>query len=107
MIEDGARAELRQLAERGEPILIWGVGTLTLRLLETGALAGVPIAAFIDSNPKYQGRTLHGAPVIGPGAVRGRAEPILVASWTWQREIVEQIRTGLGLSNPLILLYPV
>jgi SAM-dependent methyltransferase len=106
-IEDGARKKLRELAERGDPILIWGVGTLTLRLLETGALADIPIAAFVDSNPKYQGQKLRETAVIGPDDVRHRSEPILVSSWVWQHEIAHQIRNELRLSNPLIMLYQV
>ncbi len=90
---------------RGRPILVWGTGTHTLRLLATGAFADVEIAGFVDSNPKYQGQQLHGAPVLSPADIPGRSEPVLISSRGFQNEIRDQIRYTLGLTNDLILLY--
>lgn len=87
------------------PLIVWGVGTHTQRLLATSRLASARIVAFVDSNPHYQGKELQGVPVLAPEALRGRSEPILISSRGFQNEIVRQIRTGLGLRNELILLY--
>jgi SAM-dependent methyltransferase len=94
----------RLVADR-TPILVWGVGTHTQRLLATSRLGEADIRAFVDSNTKYQDRQLDGRPIIGPEAVAGRGEPILVSSLTFQSEIAEQIRGRLGYPNELILLY--
>ena len=69
------------------------------------SLGKVNIAAFVDSNPKYQGQHLHGAPILGPDSLAGRTEPILISSYAAQHEIAQQIREKLQLSNELILLY--
>lgn len=100
------RTTLRDSA-RGRPIIVWGAGTHTLRLLATGAFSNIDIAGFVDSNPKYQGQMLQGRPVLSPSEIIGRNEPILISSRGFQAEIRDQIRNSLGLKNDLILLYGV
>ena len=98
--------EMRQSIGRGvngEPIIVWGVGTTTQRLLATGGLDGVNISAFVDSNPKYQGQTLHGAPILSPDSLTLRTEPILICSEVFRLEIEKQIRE-LGLRNQVLTL---
>jgi SAM-dependent methyltransferase len=87
------------------PLLVWGVGTHTQRLLASGGLRDAKIVAFVDSNPHYQGRTLNGIPIISPEAVRRHAEPILVSSRTCQQVIAQQIQVELRLPNELLTLY--
>ena len=89
----------------GQRMIVWGVGAHTLRLLANGGLDPARIAIFVDSNRKYQQRELRGIPVVSPDAVTSRNEPILISSRGFQFEIVNQIRYGMGLANPLILLY--
>lgn len=93
------------LAESRRPVLVWGVGTHTQHLLVSSRLAYANIRAFVDSNPNYQGRSLHGAPVLGPGELAGRPEAILISSQQFQEEIADQIRKGLGLPNEILRLY--
>jgi SAM-dependent methyltransferase len=104
-LEQGLGAILDQLAESRRPILIWGVGTHTQHLLSSSRLAEANIQAFVDSNPNYRGHTLQGAPVLGPGDLASRSEPILISSQQFQEEIADQIRHGLGLPNEIIRLY--
>jgi hypothetical protein len=61
----------RMLREQigAEPVLVWGVGQLTMRLLGETCLGRAHIAAFIDSNPVHQGRTLADKPVISPDSL--------------------------------------
>jgi SAM-dependent methyltransferase len=89
------------------PILVWGTGAHTQRLLAVSELGKANIVAFVDSSPKYQGQRLHGAPIWSPGETSGRTEPILISSYAAQHEIEEQIRGHLGLDNELILLYEI
>jgi SAM-dependent methyltransferase len=88
-------------------ILVWGVGTHTSRLMATSRLAEADIAAFIESNARYHGKTLHGRPILPPSALKKRTEPVLISSRVFQREIADQIRNDLGCGNELILLYNV
>ena len=101
------RDAIDRIVAAGRPILVWGVGTHTTRLMATSRLAEANIAAFIESNARYHGKMLHGHPILPPSALRDRAEPVLVSSRVFQREIADQIRNDLGCGNELILLYNV
>jgi SAM-dependent methyltransferase len=103
-VEAHTRAAIEELSRR-PPLLVWGTGTHTQRLLAIGAFKNVRIAAFVDSNPKYHGRDLHGIPVVSPSSLAGRTEPILISTRGFQSEIQDQIRRQLQLDNEIILLY--
>ena len=100
---------IRQLIDRTagnrEPILVWGVGTHTQRLLATGGLDRVNISAFVDSNPKYHGQRLNDIPIVSPDSLGSRSEPILVCSRVFQKEIEQQIHQQLHLNNEVLSLY--
>jgi SAM-dependent methyltransferase len=99
------RRRIEQSIPSGGSIIVWGVGTHTLRLLATGGLDPHKIAVFVDSNPKYRNREVRGIPVVSPEDLGPRPEPILISTRSFQREIHDQIRHTLGLPNPVILLY--
>ena len=101
------RETIDAIVDAQTPILVWGVGTHTSRLMATSRLADANIAAFIESNVRYQGKTLHGRPILAPSALPGRAEPVLISSRVFEKEIVDQIRDDLRCGNELILLYHV
>ena len=81
------------------------MGTHTLRLLANGGLDAKKIAVFVDTNPKYQNQLLNGIPVLCPAELSARPESILISSRSSQRAIQGQIRSEMGLTNPLITLY--
>jgi hypothetical protein len=58
------------LADEQTPVMVWGTGAHTLRLLETSQLGEARITAFIDSNARYHDEHLRGAPILAPEAVR-------------------------------------
>jgi SAM-dependent methyltransferase len=99
------RRAIHESLEPGEQMVVWGVGTHTLRLLSNGGLDPARIALFVDSNPKYQNQELRGIAIVDPARLKSRREPILVSSRSSQQAIHMQIRKGLGLRNSLILLY--
>ncbi len=110
-IEDSARLEKRidsviaHLAHTAEPLAVWGAGTHTLRLLETSALPTANLVAFIDSNLRYQGKSLHGIPIIGPDQFSDRAATILISSHVAEGEIADAIKERLRWPNRVVLLY--
>jgi len=75
--------------------------------LATSRLAEAKISAFVDSNSRYQGKSLNDIPIIAPADLRDRPEPILISSRVFQQEIESKIRNDLQLSNEIIKLYPV
>lgn len=104
--EDGRlRAKIDALVDSARPLLVWGVGTHTARLMATSRLPEANIVAFVESNARYQGRQLHGRPILAPDAVKSHPEAVLISSRVFQHEIAHQIRDDLGCPNELILLY--
>ncbi|MFM2378709.1 MAG: hypothetical protein RLZZ143_1287 [Cyanobacteriota bacterium] len=82
-IEDRIHQIINEIVEQGQPIIVWGTGTHTLRLMETSRLPQAKISAFVDSNHRYQGKKLFDIPI----------------------KIVQQIRDTLKCTNQLFLLY--
>jgi len=104
-VEERVHRIVNSLVENATPLIVWGVGTHTLRLLATSRLAQANIQAFVDSNVRYQGKQLNGLPILAPAELRGRSEPILISSRVFQSAIERQIREVLRLSNEVITLY--
>lgn len=105
-LDTGMAAEIDRLVESGEPVIVWGVGTMTQRLMQRTRLPQAKIVAFVDSNPHYQGKDLKGVPIIGPQEVPTRKEPILIGSLIFETEIREQIRERLRCENRIVTLRP-
>ena len=93
------------IADRNIPIMVWGTGAQTLRLLAISRLKEANIIAFIDSNPKYQGKHIEGIPVISPQNITGKTETILICTRAYQEEIARDIRNVFQLDNEIIKLY--
>jgi len=104
-LEAGLHQRLDQLLAGGQPFYVWGTGTLTLRLLETSALQAAPIKAFVDSNPRYRGRSVRGLPIIGPGDLPAGQVPILISTVGHAAAIKKQIAEQLSLPNPVWTLF--
>lgn len=105
--DERLQSTIAALAAEKRPVLVWGVGTHTTRLMATSRMADMQIVAFIESNARYHGKTLHGRPILAPEALRGLREPVLISSRVFQQEIADQIRHDLGCPNELIRLYHV
>jgi len=99
------QAEINSLVNKDQPIVVWGTGAHTLRLLATSRLGEAKIKAFVDSNPRYQGKSLNNVPIISPQALKEMTETILISSRVYQEEIANQIRKDLKLGNELVKLY--
>jgi 2-polyprenyl-3-methyl-5-hydroxy-6-metoxy-1,4-benzoquinol methylase len=93
------------IANSGRPVVVWGVGTHTQRLLATSKLAQANIIAFIDSNARYQDKFLDGKPILTPDLLKTISAPIIISSRLYQEEIAEQIQKLLNLPNEIIRLY--
>ncbi len=97
-------SHLRAALPAHGPIIVWGVGQLTMKLLVDTVLATTPIAAFVDGNPIHQGHTLRGIPILPPPSISRLPHPILIASTLHDQAITTTIREKLGLANPIIHL---
>lgn len=98
------QARIDALVENRRPLLVWGAGALTRRLLISTPLAQANITAFVDSNPHLWGLHLCGRPVLSPAKIADHNESILICSVAFEREIIQLIREQLKLTNRLISL---
>lgn len=87
----------------GVPVIVWGTGELTAKLLADTALQHAHIVRFVDSNPINHGRVLRGLPIVSPQELRSGDEIIVVASILHHEAIVRSVR-ALGLRNPVLRL---
>ena len=102
-IDERIQKLIGDLADSSEPLLVWGVGTHTQRLLKESRLKNANMVAFIDTNSRYWGKQLFDKPIIGPHQLSERNERILISSCVSQEEIADQIRGTLP--NEVIRLY--
>jgi len=91
-------------------VILWGAGQFAMKLLALPCLAQIQVRALVDNNPILRGKTIAGAPIIGPQElgqqeIAGVHEPIIIATLLHAAEISAQIRR-LGLSNPVLSLLP-
>lgn len=105
--EERIEGIIAALADEGKEIVVWGVGTHTLHLMETTRLPEVKVVAFIDSNTRYTGQELNGVPILPAEELTKFAQPVLISSRVFQKEIKEQIQNSLRCENAIILLYDV
>ncbi len=106
--QDADRRTRRVIANAsrgGKQIIVWGVGSLTQRLLAAGLLKASAVEAFVDSSVRMQGRRIAGRRILPPAALHGRSEPILISSWMFQEEIFQEIKQKMKLPNRVIKLF--
>lgn len=103
--DDRIQAAIAAIVDANQPIIVWGTGAHTLRLLASTRLGEAKIRAFVDSNPRYHGKQLNNVPILPPEALANMNEPILICSRVYQEEIAAQIRGDLHLQNELRMLY--
>jgi 2-polyprenyl-3-methyl-5-hydroxy-6-metoxy-1,4-benzoquinol methylase len=78
------------------PIIIWGAGNYTLRLLSDTNLKNCNIVHFVDSDSKKWGLTINGKPIFSPSSENLQSNDVLVCSALHGQEISKQ----LGVLNP-------
>lgn len=87
------------------PVIVWGAGQLTLKLLVETRLGSANIVAFTDGNPLHHGKSLRDRPIISPDALRDLPpHPIVVGSLLHHAAIARRIREELALPNPVVTL---
>ncbi len=94
---------LREALPDGAPVIVWGTGELTAKLLADTELGRANLVAFVDSNPINQGQRLRGLPILPPQELRSSGTTIVVASILHHDSIAAAIR-DLGLQNPVLRL---
>jgi hypothetical protein len=73
--------------------------------MATSRLKDANIRAFVDSNVRYQGKSLNGVPIMPPEVLKEMSEPVMISSPVFHQEILRQMRENLKVENRAILLY--
>jgi len=90
---DALSKRVQRLAETKEPVVVWGVGSLTARLLADGNLASLNIVRFVDSNTGHHGKRLNGVEIQSPETLRGERQTVFVSTFVYGsaiRRILEE-----------------
>lgn len=100
-------AQATQLEQSQEPLLIWGAGALTSRLLCDTRLGRANIRAIIDRNVGLQGKKLLDIPITAPeSAMHHSGATVFIASTTYAAEIRETLLRQYKWSGKIISLAP-
>jgi glycosyltransferase involved in cell wall biosynthesis len=89
----------RAFLPRDRPLVVWGAGKVGKPLARECIRQGLPVAAFVDLDPRKIGQVIHGAPVLSPEkfAARARAEPRpFVIAAVGSPGVRDEIREALG-----------
>jgi len=98
-------ATVDALAARGVPVIVWGAGAHTQRLLASGVFDRLAIRCYVDSDPGYHGATLGCVPIAAPETLRAHPDAtVLISSQMYEDEIERQIRAA-GYPNDVVTLY--
>jgi SAM-dependent methyltransferase len=72
--------KLATLVESQAPVIVWGTGQFTLKLLAQSTLGSCNIIGFIDSNPGHHGKQLRGIEIFSPEILQNQAHPVIIGS---------------------------
>jgi SAM-dependent methyltransferase len=98
-------AQARRLVASGEPLVIWGAGGLTSRLLCDTRLGEANIRAIVDRNKALQGKPLLGVAISAPESVREHPDAtVFIASTTYAEEIRRTLVDAYGWTGRIICL---
>ena len=101
----GVAGVIGELCASGDPVVVWGAGNYTSRLLASSELGTCNILCFADNDRHKQGKTLFGLPVVAPSELQ-RVDPaatVLVAVAVFHEDIVAEAQ-ALGLPHRIVVL---
>lgn len=73
--------QVENLVQSQEKLYVWGVGSLTSRILSSTKLKECNIIAYVDSNLSLQGRVIAGKSIIAPTELEGKNTTVFIASY--------------------------
>lgn len=98
-------ARIAPLVESQEPVVIWGAGSLTARLMCTTPLRQANIVAVIDRNPQLQGKRLGNVVIQSPETIAAYPDAtVFIASTSYGAEISGQLLTQFHWTGKTVTL---
>jgi len=101
---DELRRTIDALVAGGEPVVIWGVGSLTARFLATTNLAKANIAGFVDSNSGHHGKRLLEREIAPPSSLAGRDVTVFVSSFVYGAEIRRTLESEMRYRGRIVTI---
>lgn len=89
--------------DKTEPVVVWGAGNHTFRILAHTALKDLNIIAFIDNDPIKQGLTLNGVKICSKSFLNNYNGKIILCT-AFSNEVIEKQLFEIGLQNEIIRL---
>lgn len=99
----GQNAKLKELEKNYTPIIVWGAGQYTQRLLANTNLNVCNIVLFIDNDSKKQGMKLNNIEIKDKETLKNFNGPVVIASALHSQEIIKEIR-DMDAKNPVIII---
>lgn len=96
--------KIKKLVKSREKIIIWGVGSLTSRLLATTDLKRTKIQLFIDSNVNMQGNKINNIQIAPPSVLKNQKTTIFISTYIYAKEIKEILRSKYNFKGKIISL---
>ena len=96
--------KIKQLIKSKEKIVIWGVGSLTSRLLATTDFKKTNIQFFVDSNANLQGKTINNLPIKSPDTLKKQKVTVFVSTYIYGQEIKKTLLKEYNFKGKIILL---
>jgi SAM-dependent methyltransferase len=92
------------LARTQEPVVVWGIGSLTARLMATTDMRRMNIVGFVDSASGLHGQLFQGREILAPGSLAGQNHTVLVASYVWAEAIQRTLLVDLSYRGRIVTL---
>jgi 2-polyprenyl-3-methyl-5-hydroxy-6-metoxy-1,4-benzoquinol methylase len=100
--EDAIYANLLQYSDT--PVIVWGLGTFTQRLLVKNVLKNIVV--MVDSNPQYAGKKYNDIDIIPPSELMKHKEPVILAvSPRYFDAVAHTIKDEMKLDNEIIKVF--
>lgn len=101
---EGINKKIRKLVKSREEIVIWGLGSLTSRLLATTELKKANIKFFVDSNTNQQGKSINNLWVRSPDIIKKLKITVFVSTYIYGKEIKNILLKQYNFKGKIILL---
>lgn len=97
-------SKINELVETQEEVIVWGVGSLTSRLLATTKLKKANIKYFVDSNTDLQGKKISGLYIKSPNEIKNTKASVLISTFIYGEEINHDLLNKYNFKGKAILL---
>ncbi len=96
--------KIKKLVKSKEKVVIWGVGSLTSRLLATTNLKKTNIQFFVDSNTDLQRKRISNLSIKSPDILKNQKITVFVSTYIYGKEIKSLLLSKYNFKGKIILI---